>query len=83
MTRQNYEFAWGAQANYRGLGLSDMMMAVETGRDYRCSLDRSLHTIDVLTSILRAAEEGRAIDIRTTCTQPAAFGIEEARALLR
>ncbi len=60
-----------------------MMEAVTTGRDHRCSLDRSLHTIDVLTAILRSAEEGRAIDIVTTCTQPAALGTEEARALLR
>lgn len=83
MTKQNYEFTWGTQANYRGVGLSDMMRAVETGGDYRCSLDRSLHTIDVLTSILKSAEEGKAVEIRTTCTQPAAFGIDEARALLR
>jgi predicted dehydrogenase len=83
MTAQNYEFAWGKQANYRGVGLSDMMNAVENGGDYRCSLDRSLHTIDVLTSILKAAEEGKAVEIRTTCTQPAAFGIDEAKALLR
>jgi hypothetical protein len=83
MTQKNYEFSWGMQANYRGAGLSDMMSAVENGGDYRCSLDRSLHTIDVLTSILQSAEEGKAIDIKTTCTQPAAFGIEDAKALLR
>ncbi|MDI7863537.1 Gfo/Idh/MocA family oxidoreductase [Rhizobiaceae bacterium n13] len=83
LTRHNYEFDWGTQANYRGAGLADMMAAVETGRDYRCSLDRSLHTIDVLTAILRSADEGRAVDIVTTCTQPEAFGVEEALALLR
>ncbi|MDX3925311.1 MAG: Gfo/Idh/MocA family oxidoreductase [Shinella sp.] len=83
LTAKNYEFTWGTQANYRGVGLADMMAAIETGRDYRCSLDRSLHTIDVLTAILRSADEGRAIDIVTTCTQPEALGIEEARALLR
>ncbi len=83
LTARNYEFSWGTQANYRGAGLADMMVGVETGRDHRCSLDRSLHTIDVLTSILQAAAEGRAVDIRTTCTQPEALGIEEARALLR
>jgi predicted dehydrogenase len=83
MTAKNYDFEWGKQANYRGVGLSDMMEGVATGRDHRCSLDRSLHTIDVLTSILKSADEGRAVDIVTTCTQPAALGIEEARALLR
>ena len=60
-----------------------MMEAIATGRDYSCSLERSLHVIDVLSAILRSAEEGRAVDIVTSCTQPEAFGIEEARALLR
>ena len=83
LTSKNYEFDWGVQANYRGVGLADMMAAVTEGREHRCSLDRSLHAIDVLTAILRSAEEGRAVDISTTCTQPEAFGIEEARALLR
>jgi predicted dehydrogenase len=83
LTAKNYNFEWGLQANYRGVGLADMMVGVETGRDHRCSLDRSLHTIDVLTSILHSAEEGRAIDIKTTCSQPAALGIEEAKSLLR
>ena len=66
-----------------GLVIPQQARAVEIGGDYRCSLDRSLHTIDVLTSILKSAEEGKAIEIRTTCTQPAAFGIDEAKALLR
>ena len=83
LTARNYHFDWGTQANYRGVGLADMMASLETGGDYRCSLDRSLHTIEVLTSILRSAEEGKAVDIVTSCTQPAAFGIEDARALLR
>jgi len=83
LTAKNYDFEWGKQANYRGVGLSDMMEGVTTGRDHRCSLDRSLHTIDVLTSILKSADEGRAVAIATTCSQPAALGIEEARALLR
>ena len=47
------------------------------------SLDRTLHGVDAMTSILRSAAEGRFIDLATTCTQPAALGIEEAKALLR
>jgi len=83
LTAKNFEFDWGIEANYRGVGLADMMEAIATGRDCRCSLERSLHTIDVLTAILHSAEEGRAVEIVTACTQPEAFGIEEARALLR
>ncbi|TAY17452.1 Gfo/Idh/MocA family oxidoreductase [Rhizobium leguminosarum] len=79
----NQENPNGARANYRTAGLADMVMSLIEGRDARCSLDRTLHGVDVMTSILKSGEEGRFIDLTTTCTQPAALGIEEAQALLR
>ena len=60
-----------------------MAASLIDGRDARCSLDRTLHGVDVMTSILKSGEEGRFIDLSTTCTQPAALGIEEAQALLK
>jgi hypothetical protein len=45
-------------------------------------LERALHGVDVMTGILRSGETGSFIDMTTTCTQPAALGIDEARALL-
>jgi hypothetical protein len=36
-----------------------------------------------MTSILKSGAENRFIDLTTTCTQPAALGIEEAQALLK
>ncbi len=79
----NQESPQGPRANYRTAGLADMAMAIIEGRDARCSLDRTLHGVDVMTSILKSGEEGRFIDLTTTCTQPAALGIEEALALLK
>ncbi|MCJ9694348.1 Gfo/Idh/MocA family oxidoreductase [Rhizobium sp. PRIMUS64] len=79
----NQENPNGARANYRTAGLADMVTALIEGRDARCSLDRTLHGVDVMTSILKSGEEGRFIDLTTTCTQPAALGIEEAQALLK
>ncbi|QIO56706.1 Gfo/Idh/MocA family protein [Rhizobium leguminosarum] len=79
----NQENPNGARANYRTAGLADMVMALIEGRDARCTLDRTLHGVDVMTSILKSGEEGRFIDLTTTCTQPAALGIEEAQALLK
>ena len=60
-----------------------MAIAIIEGRDARCSLERTLHGMDVMTSILKSGEEGRFIELSTTCTQPAALGINEALALLR
>lgn len=73
----------GPLANYRTAGLADMVAALETGRDARCSLDRTLHGVDVMTSILKSGAEGRFVEMTTTCTQPAALGIAEAQALLK
>lgn len=79
----NWEHPLGPIANYRTAGLADLADAILTGRDARCSLDRALHAVDVMVSILKSGEEGRFVTLSTTCTQPAALGIEEARALLR
>ena len=69
-------------ANYRTAGLADMAQAHMEGRDHRCSLERTLHGVDVMTSILKSGETGPFITLTTTCTRPAALGIAEARALL-
>ncbi|MBB5573679.1 MULTISPECIES: Gfo/Idh/MocA family protein [Rhizobium] len=79
----NQESPNGARANYRTAGLADMAAALIEGRDARCSLDRTLHGVDVMTSILKSGAENRFIDLTTTCTQPAALGIEEAQELLK
>jgi predicted dehydrogenase len=78
----NQEHPHGMVANYRTIGLADMAQGIVDGRDVRCSIDRTLHAVDVLTSIMKSGETGTFIDIGTTCTRPAAFGIAEAKALM-
>ncbi|MFN3845915.1 MAG: Gfo/Idh/MocA family protein [Paracoccaceae bacterium] len=72
----------GPLANYRTAGLADMVQALIAGRDARCSLDRALHGVDVMTACLASGKSGVFITLTTTCTRPAALGIAEARALL-
>ncbi|WP_343315255.1 Gfo/Idh/MocA family oxidoreductase [Brucella sp. BE17] len=79
----NEQHAAGMMANYRTAGLADMAAAIREGRDMLCSLERALHGVDVMLSILKSGEEKRFIDIETPCTRPQAFGIEAATALLR
>jgi hypothetical protein len=52
-------------------------------RDYRCSLDRTLHGIEIMTGILKSGETGKFVEMKTTCTRPAALGPKEAKALLK
>jgi len=79
----NQQSPQGPRANYRTAGLADMAASLIDGRDARCSLDRTLHGVDVMTSILTSGAEHRFVDLTTTCSQPAALGIEEAQALLK
>lgn len=81
-SKANQEHPNGPRANYRTAGLADMAVALIEGRDIRCSIDRALHGVDVMTSILKSGAEGNFIATTTTCTKPAALGIDEALALL-
>ena len=72
-----------SEANYRTAGMADMVQAISAGRDARCSLDRTLHGVDVMTACLASGATGQFVTLTTTCTRPAAFGPDQARALLR
>lgn len=80
--RPNEMHGKDARANYRTAGLADMAIAIQEGRPHRCSLEASLHAIDVMTGILKSGETGKFVAMQTTCERPAALGIAEAKALL-
>ena len=73
----------GPLANYRTAGLADMAQAQMEGREHRCSLERTLHGVEVMTSCINSGASGQFITMTTTCTRPQALGIAEAQALLR
>ena len=70
------------QANYRCAGLADMAAAIAEDRPHRCSLELATHVIDVLTSVLRSAEERCWVELSTTCDQPEPLNPEQAGKLL-
>lgn len=72
-----------ALANYRSAGLADMAHAILECGDARCSIDRALHGVDVMLSILKSGQIGTLVDIKTTCTRPEALGTHEANLLLK
>jgi predicted dehydrogenase len=81
--RANQDHGRGPLANYRTAGVADMVAAIADGRDHRCSLDRSLHAVDVMTAALTSGETGQFVTLTTTCTRPAALGADAAAALLK
>ncbi len=68
-------------ANYRTAGLADMAHGAYGRPRPPLLLERTLHGVDVMTSILKSGETGQFVTLTTTCTRPAALGIEEARRL--
>jgi predicted dehydrogenase len=80
--RPNQQHSQGMMANYRTAGLADMAAALIGGRDQRCSLDRTLHGVEVMTAVLNSGETGQFVTLQTTCTRPAALSPAEAQALL-
>ena len=69
-------------ANYRTAGLADMAMAHLEGREHRCSLERTLHGVEVMTACIQSGASGQFMTMTTTCTRPQALGIAQAQALL-
>lgn len=55
----------------RGIGLADMLSATAAGRPHRASGELALHVLELMTSALRASDEGRRIELTTTCDRPA------------
>ncbi|TDE90786.1 Gfo/Idh/MocA family oxidoreductase [Occultella glacieicola] len=54
----------------RGYGLADLARALETGRPHRAGGDLALHVLDIMESILVAADSHRVVDLATTVDRP-------------
>lgn len=70
-------------ANYRTAGLADMIQAIQTGRDHRCSLELAIHVVDAMTAIIKSGETGSFIQLSTSCERPAALNALDAQSLLK
>ncbi len=57
--------------NRRGLGVIDMLAAIDCGADHRCNETLALHVIEVLEACLASAAGGQAIELTTRCERPA------------
>lgn len=60
-------------ANYRGIGLADMVAAIADDREHRCNGDLALHVVDTLMCLSKSAESGCVENTTTSCERPAAL----------
>jgi predicted dehydrogenase len=55
----------------RGYGLADLARAIRTGGQPRANGDLAFHVLDVMESLLTAAETGRSSTVTSTVARPA------------
>ncbi|MBV6656715.1 MAG: Gfo/Idh/MocA family oxidoreductase [Devosiaceae bacterium] len=79
----NENFETAPRANYRGAGLADMAQAIIEDRPHRCSLDLTVHVVEVMEAILKSGEEGTFVPLQTRCERPAPLSAAQAQSLLR
>jgi predicted dehydrogenase len=70
-------------ANYRGIGLSDLIDAIIKNRKPRCSLDLSLHVLEAMEGIIKSAETNKIINLITKPNKPDFLDEKEIRTLKR
>jgi predicted dehydrogenase len=63
----------GYTENSRGIGVADMAYGLLTGRPHRASGDLAYHVLDVMHAFEDASQSGRHVEIKSTCTRPAAL----------
>ncbi len=60
----------GYTENSRGLGVADMAKALRLGGKHRANGDMTYHVLDIMHGFHDASNEGRHIDLESTCEQP-------------
>jgi predicted dehydrogenase len=69
-------------ADYRGVGLIDLALALRGGKAHRTGPDLILHIVEVMESIVRSAQTHSPIAMQSSCQRPAAIDAESDAALI-
>lgn len=65
----------GYKDNMRSIGAADLIEAIREDRPHRCSLELAYHALDVMHSFEESSLAGRAVELASTCAQPAALSV--------
>jgi predicted dehydrogenase len=63
--------AFGYADNSRGIGVADMANAIRSGRPHRASGELAFHVLDIMCAIHEASDQGKHVNLTTTCAKPA------------
>ena len=70
-------------ANYRGVGLSEMAYSIENNNRHMCNGELSLHVLDVIQSIMRSAKTQKTELLSTECIIPDLFTQDKIKKILK
>lgn len=57
--------------NLRGLGVADMARGIRANTPHRASGEMTYHVVDVMRALLKSAEEGKQVRLKSECARPA------------
>ena len=69
-------------ANYRGIGVSEMVDSINNKRLNRCSGELSLHVLDILDTIIKSSENDKKLQLRRSINEVSYFAEDEISKLL-
>ena len=61
----------GYTENSRGIGMADMVRAMQTGRAHRCNERLAYHVLDIMHACQESATAGSYLTLGSTCERPA------------
>ncbi len=70
-------------ANYRGVGLSEMAFSIENNDKHMCNGEISLHVLDIIQSIMKSAKTQKTELLSTKCDIPKIFTQDKIKKLLK
>ena len=70
-------------ANYRGVGLSEMITAIQNGKVHKCNGDLSLHVLSIIDAIHNSAKKHKKMKIKYLCKKPAIFSQKEIKSIIK
>jgi predicted dehydrogenase len=73
---RDVSLVYGYAENSRGLGVADMAHALRSGRAHRANGEMAFHVLDLMHAIHEAADQGRHIDVGSSCQRPALFPLD-------
>jgi predicted dehydrogenase len=54
----------------RGIGVADMAYALHSGRPHRANGELAYHVLDIMHAFHQASQEGRHVELTSTCSRP-------------